>query len=123
MGRTRLCDCGECKRCRHREYMNEWLRRPGNAEKQRNRVREYRAKNLDVVRAKDRARGFRVYDPEKVRARRHATAAVQNGSLRRQPCESCGAPDAQMHHEDYSQPLEVRWLCSAHHGKLHRVHT
>lgn len=27
----RTCDCGECKKCKHREYMNAWYRRPGRA--------------------------------------------------------------------------------------------
>lgn len=40
--------------------------------------------------------------------------------LERQPCEVCGNPDVVAHHDDYTKPLEVRWLCRSHHAKFHR---
>jgi hypothetical protein len=46
--------------------------------------------------------------------------ALKNGKLTRQPCEVCGDPKTDAHHDDYSQPLAVRWLCRSHHRKLHR---
>lgn len=68
-------------------------------------------------------------------ARRLAIRAVGNalklGKLQRQPCEKCAAGDAgkrgkrakaQAHHDDYSKPLEVRWLCLRHHREWHREH-
>jgi hypothetical protein len=120
MARELLCECGECPRCKHRAYMHEWLRRPGNAAKVRRRVREYRAANLETIREKDRIRGHRVYDKAKEKARRKAYHELQYGRLQRQPCEVCGAVDVQMHHDDYAKPLEVRWLCPPHHGEIHR---
>ncbi len=40
--------------------------------------------------------------------------------LDRQPCEVCGDPKTDGHHEDYSRPLEVRWLCRLCHARAHR---
>ena len=37
--------------------------------------------------------------------------AVEAGDLTKGPCEECGAAIAHAHHDDYSKPLEVRWLC------------
>lgn len=54
----------------------------------------------------------------KARARRMAHHAVRRGLIPRLPCH-CGQT-AQMHHDDYSKPLEVRWLCRRHHLELHR---
>ena len=36
-------------------------------------------------------------------------------------CETCGVLDTwlQRHHDDYSKPLEVRWLCRSCHQKHH----
>lgn len=50
-------------------------------------------------------------------------SAVRSGHLKRPPtCESCGekcAPSG--HHEDYSKPREVKWLCCACHFTLHQA--
>ncbi len=46
--------------------------------------------------------------------------AVRAGKIQRQPCERCGSLRAQGHHEDYSKPLDVIWLCPKHHGERHR---
>lgn len=56
---------------------------------------------------------------EKVRARKALNHAVAAGKVVPQPCEQCGAPKAQGHHDDYAQPLSVRWLCPDCHSKLH----
>lgn len=56
---------------------------------------------------------------EKVRARKALNHAVAAGRIVPQPCEKCGAEPAQGHHEDYSKPLEVEWLCAGCHSKLH----
>lgn len=45
--------------------------------------------------------------------------ALWLGELVRQPCEVCGATRTDGHHDDYSKPLEVRWLCRAHHAAAH----
>jgi hypothetical protein len=51
-------------------------------------------------------------------AHKEVHAALKNGLLVKQPCEVCGAP-AHAHHDDYSKPLDVRWLCRTHHMGLH----
>ena len=87
----------------------------------RARVAAYRLANLQRIRAYDRARGCRVYDLAKVRARRVLTSAVYCGRLQRGPCSMCGvATHVDGHHLDYSEPLRVVWLCRAHHGEAHR---
>lgn len=53
-------------------------------------------------------------------ARAKARQALRRGQLERQPCEVCGE-HAEMHHDDYSKPLEVRWLCKRHHAEHHRI--
>lgn len=58
---------------------------------------------------------------EKQRVRKLARHAVARGDLVRQPCEVCGAAQVEGHHDDYSKPLEVRWLCPTHHRKHHRL--
>lgn len=45
--------------------------------------------------------------------------AVRDGRLFRLPCEVCGDRKTEAHHDDYSKPLGVRWLCRHHHKVLH----
>ena len=59
-------------------------------------------------------------DPEyraKRAARRKVATEIEAGRLARLPCETCGAAKADAHHDDYSKPLDVRWLCHACHIK------
>ena len=119
--------CKICERIRNKAY------RDSNRDATRARFLDYRTKNLDHELA--RQREYRVLNRDKFRARKlkyaaecpekeHAVSMVHNaivkGTLVRQPCEECGCEPAQGHHDDYSKPLEVRWLCRTHHARLHR---
>ena len=55
-------------------------------------------------------------------ARAYVNVYLSRGIIDRKPCEikGCGG-HAEMHHDDYSKPLDVRWLCEKHHIKFHRV--
>lgn len=117
MRATRRCECGSCNKCKQRARYREDA---GYREHMRQKAREYRQANLDLVRAKDRERGFRLYDPAKHKARKALNHEVCMGRIKREPCEKCGAEKTQAHHDDYSKPLVVRWLCSACHGIEHR---
>lgn len=47
----------------------------------------------------------------KANARATAKMAVRNGQIKRDACLICGSQESEMHHEDYSKPLEVIWVC------------
>ena len=56
---------------------------------------------------------------EKLAAYAIFNKALREQRLLRQPCEVCGMANANGHHDDYSKPLDVKWLCTTHHGQLH----
>ena len=68
-------------------------------------------------------------DQRKLRqwCRSTANHAIRDGVLTRKPCQAwvfgklgpCGKW-AEAHHEDYTQPLKVRWLCFTHHRHQHK---
>jgi hypothetical protein len=58
--------------------------------------------------------------PERRSAHIKTGNAIRDGRLARQPCEVCGNPKTQAHHDDYSKPLDVRWLCVVHHALHHK---
>lgn len=53
-------------------------------------------------------------------ARWMARSAIAAGRLVKMPCEVCGAQKVEAHHDDYSKPLKVRWLCPPHHREHHK---
>lgn len=53
--------------------------------------------------------------PEKRAARIKAGNALRDGRLTKKPCERCGSEKSQMHHPDYSKPLEIEWYCDPCH--------
>ena len=91
---------------------------------------EYRVANIERVREHDRSRGnrqpagytpgWRRKFPAKYRALTTVGNAVRDGRLDRRPCEVCGSTSVHAHHDDYLRPLDVRWLCPAHHRQWHR---
>jgi hypothetical protein len=100
MGDGRL---GKCKECTRKD------------------VRANYAANADYYREYDRRRGYRPGERLKTIARAEVHRAIHRGDLVPQPCEMtgehCGRIEA--HHDDYSKPLTVRWLCKKHHGEIH----
>lgn len=48
--------------------------------------------------------------------------AIGRKKIARLPCFVCGERNSEAHHPDYSAPLSVVWLCSAHHKQLHKEH-
>jgi len=64
-------------------------------------------------------RRYRARHPEKARAHMMVRDAIAVGILHREPCSICGALASQAHHEDYSRPLDVNWLCKEHHEQRH----
>ncbi len=75
----------------------------------------------------ERMRGYlRKYHQNPANRRKHEAhgivhEALKSGRLiRADACEKCGHPTVEAHHENYSKPLKVNWLCRKCHKALHR---
>ena len=96
-------------------------------------VTKHRNDNIDKIRFYDRERGKRPHRiaktvkfnkayKKKYPVRHAATFmlnyAVQNGRIKKMPCQVCGSiTRIHGHHEDYYKPLDVEWLCAKHHSE------
>ena len=101
----------------HTKKVNqEWYKRNKVkvAKKRKIYRKEYR-KRLNERKNKDYAK-----NRHKHYARNYVACALFFGDLVRKPCEICGDKNTQAHHDDYSKPLDVRWLCRSHHMMFHR---
>lgn len=101
-------------------------------------VGKHRAKNLERVRAYDRERSnlphrkesnrrvtanWRAEQPKRRAAQVAVGNAVRDGRLT--PWPTCAMPECsakpEAHHPDYDRPLDVVWLCHAHHKQAHAI--
>lgn len=73
-------------------------------------MRRWRPKHSDLTPEQRRKANCRAY----------ANVYLNRGKLEKLPCEKCGDPESQMHHDDYSKPLDVTWLCRPCHLELHQ---
>lgn len=106
---------GKCKDCTKEDVArNRSTRRSQYAAYERQRFQQPKRK-AQVVETQRRSRAR---NADKCRARNAVNNAIREGLLERGVCEVCGEK-AEAHHEDYSQPFEVRWLCFAHHRTEH----
>tara|TARA_R110000803_G_scaffold67924_2_gene129661 strand:- start:35 stop:463 length:429 start_codon:yes stop_codon:yes gene_type:complete len=92
-----------------------------------------RLENVDRYREYDRKRGnrntaqnvidYRIRYPNKYKAKNMVNNYIRAKKLFREPCENCGTSlNVHGHHDDYDKPLNVRWLCAAHHSQWHKKH-
>jgi hypothetical protein len=95
---------------REQKARKEWYEKGG---------RETVKKTVAKWRSRTKYPGWR--DPIRRRARNLAQAAIRRGKIKRTPCEACGDPRSEAHHDDYSQPLTVRFLCNKHHREAHQA--
>lgn len=120
----------KCKACQ--KEMHKLWKASGGAETANRLNREYYARRgsetkaayskTDAARvlAREHARAYRAKHPEKALAHRAVSRAMGVGLLERKPCVVCGEPRTHGHHDDYSKPLDVVWLCIKHHAERHR---
>lgn len=108
----RLNYCAKCVRQQARSVRDRDL------PKARVTARETRERNKVAINAGYRE--WRRSHRDKRAAHRTIYKAVRRGTLIRKPCEVCGDTKSEAHHSNYSQRLNVRWLCRRHHMQLHR---
>lgn len=98
-------------------YHRGWVRQ--NLKTASTYLRDWRQNNKEKFNAQ--VRKWQHENREKINAHRRVRTAVKNGTLiKKYICEDCGSKariDA--HHEDYTKPLEVFWLCRQCHRKRH----
>lgn len=58
---------------------------------------------------------------DKKSAHSKVSQAINNGSLKKEPCSLCGKEETEAHHPDYSKPLCVMWLCQKCHALVHKI--
>lgn len=114
---------------RIREYNRRWYQ--GHRDQKLAQQKRWRDSHVEhhaeydrQWRKKNRARQNELSDRWRKEKTGDATKKVRyrirKGEIIPQPCEVCGHPHAEAHHDDYNKPLDVRWLCRECHLAWHR---
>jgi hypothetical protein len=87
-------------------------------------LKEYRKGRGKIINSISHRKSNKVYarkNPEKIQAHNTLNHARQRGEILRLPCgvPGCNNPTSEAHHEDYSKPLDVDWMCRKHHLEHH----
>ncbi len=106
---------GKCSRCKACYRLIYATKRQEIADQKR----RYHATARYRLARKPAARRYRAKNRDKAFARNAVSRAIKAGTLIRMPCEVCGEPKTEAHHDDYSKLLDVRWLCFEHHLAVH----
>ena len=107
---------GKCQSCTKKDVrMRYRVNKPARQEYERSRF-QTPGRNSDHA---EYQRLRRMRFPGKVAAKYAVSNAIRDGRLKRLPCEMCGDPNSQAHHDDYRKKLTVRWLCFKHHRAEH----
>ena len=115
--RCKKCDCARvnANRAAKIDQYREYDRRRNQLPHRRAGRVAYNQTNAGLAVHDKATRRQRAISPEKYKARTAVGNAVRDGRLAKMPCEVCGISKVQAHHDDYSKPLDVRWLCQRHH--------
>lgn len=93
--------------------------RENNPEAYRGNKVKYYSTETGKLNKKKSLNKWRRNNPEKRKAHDAVAYSLKTKKLEKEPCSKCGSKTVHAHHEDYSKPLEVVWLCHKHHMEIH----
>lgn len=112
-------------RLRARLKMREYRKNPNYRKKQADYYRNWYKKNgrnraIDYLEATNE---WRINHPLAISAHRKVYVAILKGEIiKSKKCNICFRKTKLVgHHNDYSKPLEIMWLCSSCHKKIHNI--
>lgn len=121
----------KCKECtkkdshKHRDENIEKVRaydrnRPNKSERIKKQSKYHNTEKGKLVRF-IATKNYRSKNPERYKANTAVNNAIRDKRLiRPSNCDKCGIScKPQGHHDDYSKPLDVRWLCVDCHNEFH----
>jgi len=107
--------CKECHKRKMRQY--HWKNRDERLRYERRRNQTPKRKAALTASGKRQRKA----NSQKYKARNAVSNAKRDGKIVQQPCVKCGNPKSEAHHEDYSRPLDVTWLCFQCHRQVHQT--
>jgi len=112
---------GHCSRCKKCESERIRIYHLNN----RDKIKKYYKDVTKNNRSRESERKFnarwRDKNKHKMKAHKILRNALISNELDKEVCKICGKNETIAHHDDYSKPLEVDWLCLDCHGLWHQI--
>lgn len=126
-----LSFCKECVKKRVAEHRQKNIERIREYDRNRINQKERRIKEIEAIKKnperykkyKEQQNSWAKRNKNKRNAHNKLKRVLQKGSIiKPNNCQICGKTNCLIygHHYDYNKPLDVIWVCSECHGKLHR---
>ena len=124
-----LNKCKQCVKARVDKYVKanpdkkkQWSRNYATSEAGLERAKSYLLTERGKAVSKNRAKNYRKNHPIRDRATYLVSYEIKCGRLiRPEVCSSCNAEcKPHGHHDNYTKPLDVTWLCEPCHKKWHK---
>ncbi len=108
---------GKCKDCTKLDVSNR-SRTPDGRTRDRARRRNNERRKQQW---RDQSKRQRLKPENKIKnsARLKLRRAVLHGLIQKSLCVVCGSINVHAHHQDYSRPYDIIWLCPLHHSAVH----
>lgn len=109
------------KTAKYKKWLHEYLKK--NAKRIRLSIKQWQKTKKGKLSRNRYQTTLRYVKGDSIRNRdliyKQVKRAVECGKLVKGLCEVCKDDKVHAHHEDYSKPLQVRWLCARHHRYTH----
>ena len=103
-----------CLDCYNQQQRDKRERYPERYKEARKR---YYKKNRQII--LDKIASYREQNSIKRYAQKIVEYAVKRGDIKKKTCEICGGKETEAHHDDYSKPLNIKWVCRKCHRRIH----
>lgn len=124
-----LNQCIECVKEREKrrravkaDHLRAYEKARANDPKRVQARKEYAQTEQGKIARQRASKAYQERYPMKYAAKVITRNAIRDGKLiRAESCSECGSKEkVEGHHDDYSKPLEVRWLCEKCHKAWHK---
>ena len=110
---------GVCKECHKKAVINNRL---NNVERYREYDKQRSKLPHRVSAALEINKRWLNEDKRRMKCRNAVARALKRNVIVPLNCFVCGSEETVAHHPSYDLPLDVVWLCQAHHVQLHVAH-
>lgn len=112
-------DTKQCCHCRNIKPLSEFWKDSSSKQGVDSTCKTCRKARINRVRTANNQKNYTLRNRAKQATRVLVSKLLKEGSLVKESCFLCNAPETVAHHLQYDYPDKVVWLCPPHHNEVH----